>query len=113
MVQLQVARSLGVTQRTLHRHLTEEGQSFSAIVNATRGALAERCLANDRYSLTDVSQLLGFAAPSTFSRWFRGRFGVTPSQWRDSAAHRVPDREEDGLAPRQSDPSEQAQLLGG
>jgi len=64
-------------------------------------------------TLTDVSQLLGFAAPSTFSRWFRGRFGVTPSPWRDSAAHRVPDGEEDGLAPRQREPAEQAQLLGG
>lgn len=84
---LQVARSLGVTQRTLHRHLAEEGQNFSAIVNTTRGALAERYLANDRYSLTEVSQLLGFTAPSTFSRWFRARFGVTPSQWRETAAH--------------------------
>jgi AraC-like DNA-binding protein len=82
-----VARSLGVTPRTLHRHLTEEGESFSAIVDATRAALAERYLANDRYTLTDISQLLGFAAPSTFSRWFRGQFGVTPSQWRDSALH--------------------------
>ena len=72
------------------RHLAAERQSFSAIVNATRGALAERYLANDRYSLTDVSQLLGFAAPSTFSRWFRCRFGVTPSQWRDRARSRTP-----------------------
>ncbi|MGZ4565473.1 MAG: AraC family transcriptional regulator [Blastococcus sp.] len=97
---LQVARSLGVTQRTLHRHLTEEGESFSDIVNETRGGLAERYLANERYSLTDVSQSLGFAAPSTFSRWFRGRFGVTPSQWRESARHRSPDGAEPGAALR-------------
>ena len=88
---LQVARSLGVTQRTLHRHLAEEGETFSGIVNATRAALAERYLANERYSLTDVSQLLGFAAPSTFSRWFRAQFGVTPSHWRDSARVLSPD----------------------
>jgi AraC-like DNA-binding protein len=59
--------------------------------DTVRRSLAERYLANDRYSLTDVSQLLGFAAPSTFSRWFHGRFGVTPSQWRDSARRRSPD----------------------
>jgi AraC-like DNA-binding protein len=87
---LQVARSLGVTQRTLHRHLAEEGETFSGIVNATRAALAERYLANERYSLTDVSQLLGFTAPSTFSRWFRAQFGVTPSHWRESARGRQP-----------------------
>ena len=81
----QVARSLGVTQRTLHRQLAAEGQSFSAIVHTTREALAERYLAADRYSLTDVSELLGFTAPSAFSRWFRQRFGVSPTQWRASA----------------------------
>jgi AraC-like DNA-binding protein len=80
----QVARSLGVTQRTLHRQLAEQHESFTGIVNASRAALAERYLASDRYSLTDVSQLLGFSAPSAFSRWFRAQFGVSPSQWRDT-----------------------------
>lgn len=77
-----VARSLGVTQRTLHRQLAAEGQSFSAIVHTTREALAERYLAADRYSLTGISELLGFTSPSAFSRWFRQRFGVSPSDWR-------------------------------
>jgi len=82
---LQVARTLGVTQRTLHRHLTEQHQSFSAIVDARRAALAERYLVSDRYSLIDISQLLGFTTQSAFSRWFRSHFGVTPSQWRRTA----------------------------
>src|SRR3954468_17778869 len=80
-----VARSLGVTERTLHRYLAAEGESFSAIVHDTRQALAERYLANDRYSLTEVSELLGFPAPSAFSRWFRQRFGASPTQWRQTA----------------------------
>jgi AraC-like DNA-binding protein len=81
----QVARNLGVTQRTLHRQLTAEGHTFSSLVNDDRAELAERYLANERYTLTDVSELLGFQAPSAFSRWFRARFGVTPSHWRDTA----------------------------
>ena len=85
----QVARSLGVTQRTLHRHLAADGESFSGIVHATREALAERYLAAERYSLTEVSELLGFTAPSAFSRWFRARFGVSPTEWR-SQAQQVP-----------------------
>jgi AraC-like DNA-binding protein len=85
----QVARSLGITQRTLHRRLAAEGRSFSGIVHEVREALAERYLATDRYTLTDVSELLGFAAPSAFSRWFRERFGVSPSQWRASAGSRA------------------------
>jgi AraC-like DNA-binding protein len=80
----QVARSLGMTQRTLHRRLAAEGRSFSTIVHETRAALAERYLVADRYTVTDVSELLGFTAPSAFSRWFLQRFGMSPSAWRDT-----------------------------
>jgi AraC-like DNA-binding protein len=83
-----VARNLGVTERTLHRYLAAEGETFSSILHRTREELAERYLGGDRYSLTDVSTLLGFSAPSAFSRWFRERFGVTPSQWRAAARRR-------------------------
>ncbi|WP_420837347.1 helix-turn-helix domain-containing protein [Blastococcus litoris] len=36
-------------------------------------------------SLTDASELLGFASPGALSRWFRQRFGVSPTQWRTSS----------------------------
>jgi AraC-like DNA-binding protein len=80
----QVARAVGVTKRTLHRHLHEQGESFVGIVDSTRADLAERHLANRRYTVTDVSCLLGFATPSAFSRWFRRRFGISPTAWRDA-----------------------------
>jgi AraC-like DNA-binding protein len=81
----QVARAVGVTTRTLHRHLQAKGETFDAIVNSTREDLAERHLANRRYTVTDVSCLLGFATPSAFSRWFRRQFGISPTAWRDAA----------------------------
>jgi AraC-like DNA-binding protein len=81
----QVARTFGVTTRTLHRHLAAEDESFSEIVHRTREAHAERYLAAQRNSLTDVSEMLGFAAPSAFSRWFRQRFGISPTEWRAGA----------------------------
>jgi AraC-like DNA-binding protein len=77
-----IARTLGVDRRTLHRRLADEGVSFSAVLHSTRGGLAEHYLANDRYSMTDVSQLLGFTAPSAFTRWFHQQFGMSPSAWR-------------------------------
>jgi len=78
----QAARALGVDRRTLHRHLAEEGETFSSILHSTRAGLAERYLASNRHSMTDVSLLLGFAAPSAFSRWFHQQFGLSPSEWR-------------------------------
>jgi len=59
----EISRTLGVEPRTVHRHLADEGQSFSAILRATRMGLAEGYLANDGYSLTGVSERLGFASP--------------------------------------------------
>jgi AraC-like DNA-binding protein len=84
----QVSRYLGLRPRALQRSLADEGQSFSSVVHATRARLAERYLPNERYSLTDVSQLLGFGAPSAFSRWFHQWFGTSPTEWRRTARTR-------------------------
>ncbi|MYW69763.1 helix-turn-helix domain-containing protein [Streptomyces sp. SID8379] len=78
----QVAGSLGVDRRTVHRHLAASGETFSSLVNATRTQLAEQLVANPRRSLTEISGLLGFSAPSAFSRWFRDQFGTSARDWR-------------------------------
>jgi AraC-like DNA-binding protein len=80
-----VAGSLNMDRRTLHRLLAKDGETFTGIVHSSRAQLAERYLASDRYSLTETSELLGFAAPSAFSRWFHDRFGISPTQWRAEA----------------------------
>lgn len=82
----EVARSLRVDRRTLHRHLEAEGTTFTAIVESTRAGLAERYLASSRYAMTEISQLLGFAAPSGFTRWFRHHFDDSPTRWRRASA---------------------------
>ncbi|MEV0062299.1 AraC family transcriptional regulator [Nocardia sp. NPDC050718] len=79
----QVARSLGVDRRTVHRRLAQDGTTFSAIVDDTRAALAERLVTHRRHSLTEVADLLGFSSVSNFSRWFRTRYGTSPRQWRE------------------------------
>jgi AraC-like DNA-binding protein len=79
----QVSRHLGLQPRELQRRLAEEGSSFSAIVHAARTHLAEQSLPTNR-SLTEISQMLGFAAPSAFSRWFSQHFGMSPSAWRSA-----------------------------
>ena len=52
------------------------------LLDAVRVELAEQYLLNGRYSLSDISALLGFAAPSGFSRWFRQRYGCSATEWR-------------------------------
>ncbi|MFI5719303.1 AraC family transcriptional regulator [Nocardia sp. NPDC051750] len=81
----QIARSLGVDRRTIHRRLATEDQTFTSLVDATRVDLAEHMVAGRRHTLTEIADLLAFSSPGNFSRWFRTRFGHSPSQWR--AAH--------------------------
>jgi AraC-like DNA-binding protein len=81
----EVGRHLGLGPRLLQQRLAAEGRSFSAVVHGTRARMAEHYLSIDRFSLTEISQLLGFAAPSAFTRWFRQQFGTSPTRWRDSA----------------------------
>ena len=88
----QVARTLDIDRRTLHRHLAREGTSFSAILHDTRKGLAERHLAGQRYSMSDVAHLLGFSAPSAFCRWFQQQFGVSPTEWRKISLSTAADR---------------------
>jgi AraC-like DNA-binding protein len=95
-----VSRTLHVPPRTLHRHLTEENESFSAIVHGTRARWAERYLANESYSLTEVAHLLGFAASSAFSVWFRGHFGVTATEWRRATRSESMCRSSSGIEDR-------------
>jgi AraC-like DNA-binding protein len=82
----QIARELQFDRRTLHRHLAAHGETFTTLVDAVRTELAEQYLSTGRYSLSDISQLLGFAAPSGFSRWFRQQYGCSPSDWRAARA---------------------------
>lgn len=82
----QVAAHLGVVCRTVQRRLAVEGVSFSSLVNALRVELAQRHVAESDRPLTEVAALLGFSAPSGFSRWYQGQFGRSPSQGRVKSA---------------------------
>ena len=108
----ELARMLGMTPRTLHRRLAAEGATFSSVLHTVRARLAVRHLGTQRYTLTDVSELLGFAAPSAFSRWFRQQFGVSPSQWRRAAQGERPPSPS-GSSPSGSSPSSEQSPAGG
>jgi AraC-like DNA-binding protein len=79
-----VAQHLGVDRRTVHRKLEAEGTSFSALVDAERHELATRYVEGTDRPLTEVAALLGFAAPSAFSRWYRGSFGGSAARRRSA-----------------------------
>jgi len=79
-----IAKQLGIGSRTLSRRLEEDGTTFAHLLADLRGVRAIRYLLLEAYSVSKISQLLGYSEPSAFNRAFRSWFGSTPSAYRHS-----------------------------
>ncbi|MBO9529100.1 MAG: helix-turn-helix transcriptional regulator, partial [Acinetobacter oleivorans] len=53
------------------------------LMNEVRKDLVFRYLKNLNYSLAQVSDILGYSMPSSFTRWFISQFGMSPNTWRN------------------------------
>jgi AraC-like DNA-binding protein len=84
-----VASEFGMSARTLQRRLAEEGHSFQTVVDEARRQLAERFLADTRYSIAEIAFLTGFSEQSAFTRAFKRWAGRTPGAFRLGASARV------------------------
>jgi AraC-like DNA-binding protein len=73
-----VAEKLGVSSRTLHRRLQQEGTSYQELLDRVRLRLALGYLETGK-SIADVALLVGFAQASTFHRAFKSWTGETPA----------------------------------
>jgi AraC-like DNA-binding protein len=84
-----VARKLGVSERTLTRRLGREHTTFLDVRRELRQRLATQYLRDPETSMTRVAWLLGYRGSSAFSHAFKSWTGRTPRQTRarDRAAH--------------------------
>jgi AraC-like DNA-binding protein len=85
-----VARSLGVGDRTLRRALVREGTTFAAIRDSVRLTIAQDLLAMSRLTIGDLALTLDFATPSAFIHAFRRWTGETPAAWRARSRRPLP-----------------------
>jgi AraC-like DNA-binding protein len=76
-----VGRQLGMSARSLHRRLREEGTTLRRLLQAVRRELAERYLAEGG-SINETAFLLGYSEASAFQRAFRRWTGSTPAAYR-------------------------------
>lgn len=76
-----VAERLGLSERTLHRRLAAEGQSFQQLNDQIKQQLAKRLLNDSRLDLNAIAQRLGYAEAASFSRAFSRWTGYPPSHW--------------------------------
>ncbi|SMX22532.1 AraC family transcriptional regulator [Boseongicola aestuarii] len=77
-----VARGLGLSVRSFHRRLSENGVSFRALTEDTQREIAVGMLRDHRYSLSEIAFMTGFSEQSAFSRAFKRWTGKTPATYR-------------------------------
>ena len=82
-----VARGLGMSERTLARQLADEALNFTEILQHLRRDLAVRYLDDRKLHVSKIAWLLGFNEVSAFTHAFKRWTGKTPSQMRTAGAY--------------------------
>jgi AraC-like DNA-binding protein len=80
----EIARQLAMSPRTLARRLSEEGTSFSDVLEGLRNDLAARYLGEKEFGIAQIAWLLGYQETSAFSRAFKRWTGKAPRDIRVS-----------------------------
>ncbi len=85
----QVVQELRTSPRRLQRALGEDDATFQDVLTSVRRNLAQRYLADQTQSVTDIAWLTGYANLSSFTRWFTREFGMSPAAWRARSGQRA------------------------
>lgn len=79
-----VAKSLGMSPRTLSRRLAQEDTTFFRVMEGLRRSLATSYLRDSNLVLAEIAYLLGYAGLSSFNDAFKRWTGQTPGQYRNA-----------------------------
>lgn len=82
-----VARSLGLSVRSLRRRLAREQMSYTTVANEALAIVAKRFLRQQR-TIQETAHEMGFADTSSFHRAFKQWTGTTPRAYREAQLER-------------------------
>jgi AraC-like DNA-binding protein len=78
----QFAERFGLSVRTLHRRLADEGVRFQELVDEARLELSTDLLRSTRLTIDEVALRTGFSEAANFRRAFRKWTGLAPAAYR-------------------------------
>ncbi len=81
-----LSAELGMSSRTLSRHLKSEGSSYQQILDQVRFHLARHYLASTQISIEEISERVGFSDSANFRHAFRKWSGCSPRQYRQTTS---------------------------
>lgn len=78
-----VADKLHLTERTLQRQLAKEGTTFQVLMDEVRERFSKKLLNNHEFSISYISEKLGYSDVTHFTRAFKRWTDQTPKQYRN------------------------------
>ncbi len=78
----EVSQLLHMSERTLNRKLKLYNTSYKVILEKERASLSVKLLSEARYTVGDISELLGYREPANFCRAFKNWYGLSPTVYR-------------------------------
>jgi AraC-like DNA-binding protein len=79
-----IASELGLSLRTFHRKLAQEGLSYQFIVDGMRRSLATELLENTHMGIELIAERIGFADATSFRKAFKKWTNRAPSDFRQA-----------------------------
>ena len=77
-----VAQEMGISKRTLQRHLRTQMVSFASLRDRVRFNRAINCLLHGKKNIEEISKYLGFSDRTSFTNAFRRWSGSSPGVFR-------------------------------
>jgi len=78
----EVAEAIGLSTRSVQRHLAKQGTAFSMVIEGARRQHALELLVQDNLSISEIAHALGYSDPSNFCRAFQKWAGQSPYRCR-------------------------------
>lgn len=79
-----VAKTLKITSRTLHRRLSGIGTNFQTILDGVRKRLAIEYLESTPLTIEEIADLMGFSEATNFRKAFKKWTNRTPREFREN-----------------------------
>ncbi len=86
ITEAEIASAINLSRRSLQRKLSEQGVTFTQLLDGTRRELSEQYVRDPSRPINEIAFLLGFSEPSNFTRAFKRWHGRSPSEYRFPAA---------------------------
>jgi len=83
---IRLAKAFGMSERSYRRHLTVLGTSHRRLLANARLETAFRMLADYSVNVTEIAYELGYTDTAHFTRFFKQRVGLTPSDYRRASS---------------------------